>query len=304
LHKHVDTTARIKRRGWSIAGLAATTTLLLTSCANVPTGLGSGLLPTGANGAQVTNQTERVTTLWNGSWIAGLVVAFLVWGLTIWCMIAYRAKKGDTSLPPQLRYNIPIELLYTVVPIFMVAVLFWYTARDEAAMMDTSEKADVTISVVAKQWSWDFNYVDANVYETGVHSELNPKEGIKGTPPPILYLPVNKKVLFVLNSRDVVHSFWVPAFLEKMDLVPGKTNKLEVTPTLEGTYAGRCSELCGAYHSQMIFNVKVVPQAEFDAQMAKLKTAGQTGQLSIDLDREQMVPADQKMVPTPTGSNS
>jgi cytochrome c oxidase subunit 2 len=106
--------------------------------------------------------------LWVGTWIAGLAVGVLVWGLAIWCMIAYRRKKDDPELPPQLRYNVPIELLYTVVPVLMIAVLFYYTARDEAALMDTSKKPDYTINVVAKQWSWDFNYVDANVYSSPV----------------------------------------------------------------------------------------------------------------------------------------
>ena len=235
-----------------------------------------------------------------------MAVGLLVWGLTIWCMIAYKRKKGDPELPPQLRYNVPIELLYTVVPVLMVAVIFYYTARDEAAIMDTkSQKPDVTINVVGKQWSWDFNYVDSNVYESGVHSELNPeaKGGVNGTPQPVLYLPVNKRVEFVLNARDVIHSFWVPAFLVKLDMIPGKTNKLHITPTEIGEFQGKCAELCGAYHSQMLFKVKVVSQADYDAHMAELKSIGQVGQLPNTLNREPMDPNDLKMVPTPSGSN-
>ena len=88
---------------------------------------------------------------------------------------------------------------------------------------------------------------------------------------PVLYLPVNKRVEFVLNSRDVIHSFWVPAFMMKMDILPGKTNKFQLTPTQVGTFQGKCAELCGAYHSQMLFMVKVVPQAEYDQEMAHLQ---------------------------------
>jgi cytochrome c oxidase subunit 2 len=286
----------------ALVGLAVSAALVLGGCANVNTNLASGLLPIGANGQQVTSETGRVINLWVGTWIAALVVGFLVWGLTIWCLIVYRRKKDDHSLPPQLRYNVPIELLYTVVPVLMVAVLFYYTARDEAVLLNTDIKPDVTVNVVAKQWSWDFNYVEANVYESGVHSELNPKGGIVGTQPPVLYLPVNKRVEFVLNARDVIHSFWVPAFLQKLDVIPGKTNKFQIVPTLIGEFEGKCAELCGAYHSQMLFKVKVVSQTDFDAQMAKLRDLGQSGQLPNSLSQQPLVPADQRMVPTPTGS--
>jgi len=269
----------------------------------VPSSASSGWLPQGVNGQQVTTETERITSLWVGIWIAAMAVGLLVWGLTFWCMAVYKRKKGDPELPPQLRYNIPIELLYTVVPVLMVAVIFFYTARDEAAIMDTSAKPDVTINVVGKQWSWDFNYVDSNVYETGVHSELNPNGGVVGTPMPVLYMPVNKRVEFVLNARDVIHSFWVPAFLVKLDMIPGRTNKLQITPTQLGEYQGKCAELCGAYHSQMLFKVKVVTQAEYDAHMAELKSMGQVGQLDNTLNREPVYGPDLKMIPTSTGSN-
>jgi len=286
----------------TLIALAVGAALVLGGCANVNTSLADGLLPVGANGQQVTSETQRVINLWVGTWIAGLFVGFLVWGLTIWCLVVYRRKRDDHSLPPQLRYNVPIELLYTVVPVLMVAVLFYYTARDEAVLLNTDIKPDVTVNVVAKQWSWDFNYVDANVYESGVHSQLNPKGGITGTAPPVLYLPVNKRVEFVLNARDVIHSFWVPAFLQKLDVIPGKTNKFQVVPTLIGEFEGKCAELCGAYHSQMLFKVKVVSQTDFDAQMAKLRDLGQSGQLPNSLNQQPLVPADQQMVPTPTGS--
>ncbi|HRW17879.1 MAG TPA: cytochrome c oxidase subunit II [Dermatophilaceae bacterium] len=302
MRTHADTSRRRARRGLTFATISAAAVALLSGCANVPNSAASGWLPEGGGGAQVTTETARITQLWNGVWIAGWAVGLLVWGLTIWCMVAYRRRQGDPELPPQLRYNVPIELLYTVVPVLMVAVLFYYTARDEAAIMDTGPKPDYTINVVAKQWSWDFNYVDDNVYETGIHSEWNPKGGVEGEPMPVLYLPVNKRVEFVLNARDVVHSFWVPSFLVKLDMLPGKTNKLQVTPTLEGEYIGKCAELCGAYHSNMLFKVKVVSEAEFKAQMDTLRQKGQSGQLPNTLSREAMDPSDLKMVPTPTGS--
>jgi cytochrome c oxidase subunit 2 len=110
-----------------------------------------------------------------------------------------------------------------------------------------SNRAEHKIGVVGKQWSWDFNYLNADVYESGT-----PKDR------PVLYLPVGEKVQFDVDSRDVIHSFWVPAFLFKFDAIPGKHNTFEVTPTKTGTFAGKCAELCGVDHSRMLFDVRVV----------------------------------------------
>lgn len=260
--------------------------------------LSNGYLP-----GAVSDTGRRVTDLWVGSWIAVLGVGAITWGLMLYAAIRYRRREGDDALPVQLRYNVPVEMLYTIVPVFMVAVFFVYTARDEAALTDTSQKPDITIGVVGKQWSWDFNYLNANVYETGTQTQLTGKEGTRAQMP-VLYLPVGKRVEFVLNSRDVVHSFWVPAFITKLDVVPGKTNKMQVVPTNEGTFQGKCAELCGAYHAEMLFMVKIVSQQEFDAQMAALARRGQTGQLPVDVSREKLTPADAKKVPAPdlTGS--
>jgi cytochrome c oxidase subunit 2 len=98
---------------------------------------------------------------------------------------------------------------------------------------------------------------------------------------PTLYLPVNKSVELQLNSRDVIHSFWVPAFLQKRDMIPGRTNYITLTPQQEGTFEGKCAELCGEYHSEMLFNVKVVSEAEYEAYLATLDD----GQLGAEYDR-------------------
>ena len=256
-----------------------------------------GFLPVG-----VTAEGSRVTTLWNGSWIAALAVGALVWGLTIWCVVAYRRRKDETGMPEQLRYNVPIEILYTVVPLFMIGVLFFFTARDERALLDTSIKPDLTVGVVGKQWSWDFNYVNDGVYDTGGQASLTGKPGVEKTLP-TLYLPVNKRVEFQLTARDVIHSFWVPAFLQKLDMIPGKVNKFQVVPTKEGTFQGKCAELCGAYHSQMLFQVKVVSEQEYQQHVQDLRAAGQTGELGPDLNREPFEPGQQKLL-TGQGSNS
>ena len=301
LRKHDERPVR-RWRGLTLVGVAVACSLFLGGCAGNGNAA-SGWLPRDSAGGEITNNTGRVTSLWIGTWIAALAVGLIVWGLTVWVMVAYRRKKEDTGLPPQLRYNVPIEILYTVVPVFMVAVLFYYTARDESALLDTSVKPDVQVNVVAKQWSWDFNYVTANTYESGRQIDLDPKTGEPTSPMPILYLPKGERVEFILNARDVIHSFWVPAFLQKLDMLPGKTNRFQIVPTQEGTFQGKCAELCGAYHSQMLFQVKVVSPQEYDAQMQKLRDLGQQGQLPNTLSREGVLPKDQQLVPTPTGSN-
>jgi cytochrome c oxidase subunit 2 len=208
-----------------------------------------------------------------------------------WAILVYRRRKGETGLPPQLRYNNPIEVLFTVIPLVLVIGFFAFTARDIAAIEQPTENPDVVIEVIGKQWSWDFNYVDANVYESGIQAQFEGQEGVPETLP-ALYLPVGKTVQIDLSSRDVIHSFWVIDFLYKRDMFPGKTNHMYFTPQVEGTYMGKCAELCGEYHSMMLFQVKVVPQAEYDTYLSSLAAKGQTGQLDSSLDRNQNLPGD------------
>lgn len=217
-----------------------------------------------------------IQNLWNGSWIAAWAVGIVTWGLMIWAAIAYRRRHAN-EVPEQTKYNIPIEILYTVVPLIMILGLFWFTARDQSEIMTLSNEEQQTVGVVGFQWSWAFNYLDEDVYDIGMPFG----EGSTGEPP-TLYLPVDEKIRFELNSPDVIHSFWVPAFLFKMDVIPGKTNVFELTPDRVGTYAGKCAELCGVDHARMLFQVAVVERPEFNAKMAELRAKGQTGKLDND----------------------
>jgi cytochrome c oxidase subunit II len=271
---------------WAALPAAATLMLLLTGCS--PEQLSRGYLP-GEPG--VTNHTDRITGLWTTSWIVLLVVGVIAWALMFFAIIVYRRRKGDTGLPPQLRYNNPIEVMFTVVPLIITIGFFAFTARDMAEIEKPTANPDVQIQVIGKQWSWDFNYVDANVYESGIQSQFEGETGSEASLP-TLYLPVGKSVKIDLSSRDVIHSFWVIDFLYKKDMFPGRHNFMYFTPQVEGTYKGKCAELCGEYHSMMMFNVKVVSQAEYDAQMQKLAAAGNVGQLDNKYDRNQNLPAD------------
>ncbi len=101
----------------------------------------------------------------------------------------------------------------------------------------------------------------------------------------------------MLTARDVIHSFWVPQFLQKLDMIPGKVNRFEIVPTETGTFQGKCAELCGAYHSQMLFQVKVVSQQAYDAHLAQLRAAGNIGALDNSLSRESLERGQQQYLP-------
>jgi cytochrome c oxidase subunit 2 len=214
-----------------------------------------------------TKEGPGIITLWQGFWIVAIAVGLLVIGLIVFASIKYR-RKSDDEVPQQVKYNIPIEILYTVVPLIIVLALFGFTAKEQNKLTALSEDYTHVVNVVGFRWSWAFNYIDNDVYETGTPGVV-----------PTLYLPVDEKVRFELSSPDVIHSFWIPSFLFKMDIVPGALNRFELTPDRLGTYVGKCAELCGQDHARMLFNVKVVERPEYDQYIESLRLKGQTGMI-------------------------
>lgn len=210
----------------------------------------------------ITEQAQEIYDLWLGSSAAAAAVGVFVWALVLWAGFRYR-KKSD-ELPRQVRYNLPIEILYTAVPFVIIAVLFYYTTITQNVVNDlTPEKdggADVTIGVVGFQWNWAFNYLDDGVAVIG-----------ETTQPAVLTLPTDRRIRFIETSPDVIHSFWVPEFLFKRDVIPGRENTFEITLTKQGEYTGRCAEFCGEKHSAMNFIVRVVSPQEYDRYVAGLK---------------------------------
>ena len=245
------------------------------------------------DGTAATNQTERVSGLWVNSWIVLLVVGVITWGLMAWAAIAYRRRKGQTGLPVQMRYNMPIEIFYTIVPLILVIGFFAFTARDQTILETQTEDPDVSIVAIGKQWSWDFQYDgesdDDTVWSMGVQAQTD-EQGTVTSELPKLVLPVDKTVKIKLQSRDVIHSFWIIDFLYKKDMYIGRDNYWSFTPTREGEYAGKCAELCGEYHSMMLFNVEVVSEAEYEDYLDTLREAGQTGDINDEYDRLQNLP--------------
>ncbi|MBO0810099.1 MAG: cytochrome c oxidase subunit II [Actinobacteria bacterium] len=235
----------------------------------------------------VTRQGHAVLTLWQGSWVAAFAVGIVVWGLILWAVIFHR-KRSD-AIPHQVRYNLPIEMLYTVVPFIMVGVLFFFTARDENYLNKLPARPDVVVKVTGYQWSWQFQYPQYRVpgSTTGdvtMNGEMwSPTQGNRQLP--VLEIPTNRTVRFDLFSTDVIHAFWIIPFEFKRDVIPGHPNHFEVTPTrtLYGgpDSIGHCTELCGLYHSRMLFRVRIVTPAQFSQwihaqQAAQTKAAGGT----------------------------
>jgi cytochrome c oxidase subunit 2 len=220
----------------------------------------------------ITKQGLVTLHLWQGSWIAGMAVAVVVWGLILWAVIFHR-KRGD-QLPPQVRYNLPIEIMYTALPFVLIAVLFYYTARDEDYIDTLTSNPNLTVNVVGYQWSWQFSYPQ---YKMDNGTSVVTDNGVMYPGPlPLLEVPTGETVRFNLTSPDVIHSFWIPEFLFKRDVIPGHPNHFEVTLTKTGTYIGHCSELCGLYHSRMLFQVKVVTPQQFRQWIAARQGSGST----------------------------
>jgi cytochrome c oxidase subunit 2 len=219
-------------------------------------------------------QGEHILNLWQGAWIAALITGVVVWGLIFWAVFRFR-RRSDDEIPIQTRYNLPLEIFYTIAPIVMVVVFFVHTERTQNLVRAPVPHPDLTVYVVGQQWTWTFNYMPGGDIKTTGNQVLY-SVGEAGNPP-TLVLPVDRTVEFKLHSPDVIHDFGVPGFLEKEDVIPGMVkddNHFSVTPNVIGDYRGKCYELCGVYHSRMLFNVKIVSEAEYQAYLLTLQAQG------------------------------
>ena len=235
--------------------------LALLAIGFILSGCSSAELPALGFPRNVTDINDRSLNLWQGAWIAAFIVGGFTAILILWA--AFRFRRKDESLPVQTRYHLPLELIYTAIPFLIVAVLFIFTARDQAVIIKISPStvAMHEIKVNGFQWSWQFSYKDAA------------DATVTGTPkaPPTLYVPQGERVRLTLTASDVVHGFWVPAFMMQMQNLPSVDNKFEFTANKLGSYPGRCNILCGRNHSQMLFTVKVVTLAEYQNYVNSLK---------------------------------
>ena len=254
--------SRKPRRLIGLAVMAAVTLPILAGC-TVQDAFAFGFPKT-----LPTVESKEIMDLWIGSAIAALAVGFFVWGLIFWCIIRYR--KRSEELPVQTRYHLPMELLFTVTPFLVISVLFYYTAITQNDITKLTENPDNTVTVTAFKWNWEFTYDDTDPDGDG---PAQPVSGTVGNSDyiPVLVLPTNESVRLKQETVDVIHSFWVPDLLFKVDVMPGYTNEFEITVEKEGAYVGRCAELCGAYHSMMNFELRAVSSEDFQAYLGYLE---------------------------------
>ncbi|MBA2309749.1 MAG: cytochrome c oxidase subunit II, partial [Pseudonocardiales bacterium] len=253
--RHADVSEVVRTRvgrAARLAGLSAVVALLTTGC-SVQDVLRLGW-PVG-----VTPQAEAMRELWIWSVLAALVVGVIVWGLILWTVVFHRKKAGDDTLPRQTQYNLPLEIIYTVIPFLIVAGLFVATVVVQNFVNVDEPRPDVTVDVVASQWNWRFDYQGKSGPSGETISTQGTAEEI-----PLLVLPTQRRIEFRLTAADVVHSFFVPEFLFKRDVFPrpekNDTDNVFQIDRIdrEGAFVGRCAELCGAYHSAMNFEVRAL----------------------------------------------
>jgi cytochrome c oxidase subunit 2 len=212
-----------------------------------------------------TEQGAAIRNLYTIVFLVAVAIFLVVETLILWSVIRYHRKPGDDTLPAQTHGNNIAEAVWTIVPTLIVAFLFvisWQTLNNVDA---TSATPQTYIHAQAGQFQWSFDYL-AEDGKTVLFTQLVPTGPDGG-----LNVPTGRKIELSLNSNDVIHAFYVPKFLFKRDVVPGRTNKFQfdVQDVMAGqTFRGQCAELCGAGHDVMLFDVHAMTASDFDAWLA------------------------------------
>jgi len=224
------------RHFW-VVGILVIVTAVLTYI-----GLNSaGLMPIEASA-----QSVSIDWLWNWEIVAISFLFALIVVPMIYSLVVFRRKKGDTGDGEHIEGNSTLEITWTVVPLIIVLVFAYMGAYSLGDIRRVDPNA-LVINVKAQQWVWTFEYPQYGIISKELH------------------LPVNKQVVLQMQSADVIHSFWVPEFRVKQDVVPGRVNEYRITPTLIGNYKVRCAELCGTSHAYMESPVIVDSQVDYTA---------------------------------------
>ena len=222
----------------------------------------TGLFPPVA----VTSQGAQIRELYTVIFLIAVAIFIVVEGLIIWSVIRYRRKPGDDTLPPQTHGNNVAEFVWTVVPTLIVIFMFIVSWQTLNAVDTNAADANTTkIRAVAAQFQWQFDYLDQN--DKVLYTEFIPLVSGGGG----MMVPAGRTVQLSLVSKDVIHAFYVPQFLFKRDVVPGRTNQFDFTVDAADagqTFRGQCAELCGIGHSIMLFEVKALTPQDFDTWLA------------------------------------
>src|SRR5215510_9115144 len=198
-------------------------------------------------------QASEIDWMWDAVAIGMAFLFALIVVPMFYSFVVFRRKKGDTTDAEHVEGNTTLEIVWSIVPLFLV-VIFAYLGAVNLADTVREDPNAMVIKVTGIQWSWKFEYP--------------PVDGISVASDE-LHVPVGKQVLLQMTSSDVIHSFWVPEFRVKQDLVPGRITELHITPTREGNYMVRCAELCGTSHAYMEKPVVISTQEEYDTWLAE-----------------------------------
>jgi cytochrome c oxidase subunit II len=200
-------------------------------------------------------QAGPIDTLWDVLLIASVPVFVLVETIVLYCAIKFRMRPGEELKDgPPIHGNTKLEIIWTAIPAILLVGLCTY-AYVVLTDIEKAEANAMNVRVVGEQFTWTFYYEGEN------GDEISSSQ---------LYLPVDRPVYFTVQSKDVIHDFWVPSFRMKIDAVPGIDTHLRVTPNRIGSYPVVCAELCGLGHSTMRQTAHVMTREDFEAQMAEL----------------------------------
>ena len=206
--------------------------------------------------AKASIQAGNIRTLYTVLLIATVPIFVLVETVVLFSVWKFRMRPGQEEMDgPPIHGNTQLEVVWTAVPAILIVALCTY-AYTVLRSNEANKTNAMTVNVTARQFAFQFGYPQGNG---------------KQVVSPVLYLPVNQPVVFKLRSYDVIHSFFVPSFSEKLDAVPGIVTTLRVTPSALGTYPVECTELCGAGHSLMRSTVRVVSPHAFQAWLSSQK---------------------------------
>ncbi len=225
---------------------------LIASVIGVALGLVIDWFPT-----QASTQGETVDTVWDVLIIFSVPVFVLVMVIVLYSVWRFHMKPGEEEMDgPPIHGNTKLEIVWTAIPAIILVALCSYSY---VVLTDVEAAADdaMDVRVVGEQFTWTFFYQG---------------EGDQEVSSPQLYVPVDTQVNFTVQSKDVIHDFWVPAFREKIDAVPGIDTHYDVNTTREGRYPVICAELCGLGHSAMRQTAHVVPRQEFDQWLGELRS--------------------------------
>lgn len=204
-----------------------------------------------------TTQGDSVMSLWLVSMYAAIALGTLVFGLVAYSLIRHRRRSDD--LPKQIKGHTGWEVTYTLLPLVAVFALFLFGLKVQDITTALDRNPDLRVTVTAFQWNWRFEYPEQNVTIVGGIQDIHDSSTF-----PELVMPVGERTRLNLVAADVAHSFFVPSFITKRDLIPGVKNEIDLTPKSPGEFIGHCAEFCGVNHSQMNFKVRVVSREDFD----------------------------------------